>query len=294
MRKIILLIALLGFTFGMKSQITELQNGNVGIGTTNPGAKLSLYGTIAESWNSGIEFNREGGGKGKIVVDDQGMKFRTVVDGDGFYFRDNSNNTSLFIKDGGNIGVGTTNPLTKFHINGRGITLNRDSEYGQFIDFKRNDVNTWQIHAGIGVNQDIFSIRDGSGSSKLSILQSGNVGIGTTNPGAWKLAVNGNIRAKKVKVEAGWSDFVFYNDYNLPTLIEVENHIKLKGHLKDIPSAKEVAENGIFLGEMNAKLLQKIEELTLYTIQQQKEIERLKLIEERLSEIEKLLKSKKY
>lgn len=294
MRKIILLIALLGFTFGMKSQITELQNGNVGIGTTNPGAKLSLYGTIAESWNSGIEFNREGGGKGKIVVDDQGMKFRTVVDGDGFYFRDNSNNTSLFIKDGGNIGVGTTNPLTKFHINGRGITLNRDSEYGQFIDFKRNDVNTWQIHAGIGVNQDIFSIRDGSGSSKLSILQSGNVGIGTTNPGAWKLAVNGNIRAKKVKVEAGWSDFVFYNDYNLPTLIEVENHIKLKGHLKDIPSAKEVAENGIFLGEMNAKLLQKIEELTLYTIQQQKEIERLKLIEERLSEIEKLLKSKKH
>jgi hypothetical protein len=104
----------------------------------------------------------------------------------------------------------------------------------------------------------------------------GNVGIGTTNPGTWELAVNGNIRAKEIKVETGWSDFVFENDYKLPTLQDVENHIKEKGHLKDIPSAKEVKENGIFLGKMDSKLLQKIEELTLYTINQQKEIEILK------------------
>jgi len=69
----------------------------------------------------------------------------------------------------------------------------------------------------------------------------------------------------------------------LPTLTEVENHIKEKGHLKDIPSAAAVAENGIFLGEMDAKLLQKIEELTLYTIEQQKEIQELK---EQTKEIE--------
>ena len=60
--------------------------------------------------------------------------------------------------------------------------------------------------------------------------------------------------------------------YNLPTLEEVERHINKKGHLKDIPSAKEVEENGIFLGDMNSKLLQKIEELTLYIIQQEKKI----------------------
>ena len=70
----------------------------------------------------------------------------------------------------------------------------------------------------------------------------------------------------------GWSDFVFFKDYKLPTLKEVENHIKEKGHLKDIPSAKEVEKNGFFLGEMDAKLLQKIEELTLYTIEQEKKI----------------------
>ncbi|PQJ80302.1 hypothetical protein [Polaribacter porphyrae] len=80
-----------------------------------------------------------------------------------------------------------------------------------------------------------------------------------------------------------WSDFVFYKNYNLPTLQEVEKHIKEKGHLKDIPSAKEVEKNGIFLGEMNAKLLQKIEELTLYIIAQEKI---LKKQEEKIKELE--------
>jgi len=103
-----------------------------------------------------------------------------------------------------------------------------------------------------------------------------NLGIGTTNPGTYKLAVNGKIRAKEVKVETGWADYVFKEDYDLPTLAEVERHIKEKGHLPNIPSANEVAKNGIQLGEMNKLLLEKIEELTLYTIQQQKEIEKLK------------------
>ena len=104
----------------------------------------------------------------------------------------------------------------------------------------------------------------------------GNVGIGTTTPDQ-KLAVNGSIRSKEVLVEAsGWPDFVFAKDYDLPTLTEVENHIHQKGHLQNIPSAKEVEENGMQLGEMNAKLLQKIEELTLYTIAQEKDIKRLK------------------
>lgn len=119
----------------------------------------------------------------------------------------------------------------------------------------------------------------------------GNVGIGTTNTGLWELAVNGKIRAKEIKVETGWSDFVFYDNYKLPTLQEVENHIKEKGHLKDIPSAKEVKENGIFLGEMDSKLLQKIEELTLYTIQQQKEIIEQKEKVEKLEKENEVLKS---
>ncbi len=106
---------------------------------------------------------------------------------------------------------------------------------------------------------------------------SGNVGIGTEDPGSdWKLAVNGKIRSKEIKVETGWADYVFEKDYSLPTLQEVEHHITEKGHLINIPSAAEVEANGIELGEMNRLLLEKIEELTLYTLQQQKEIAALK------------------
>ena len=105
---------------------------------------------------------------------------------------------------------------------------------------------------------------------------SGNVGIGTTNPQN-KLDVNGTIHSKEVKVDMlGWSDFVFKKEYNLPTLEEVEKHITEKGHLENIPSEKDVLENGINLGEMNAKLLQKIEEMTLYMIEQNKQIIDLK------------------
>ncbi|WP_285060236.1 hypothetical protein [Pedobacter ginsengisoli] len=115
----------------------------------------------------------------------------------------------------------------------------------------------------------------------------GNIGIGTINP-TEKLSVKGKIRAQEVKVEmANWADFVFANDYVLPTLQETESHIKEKGHLPGIPSAAEVEKNGIELGDMNKKLLQKIEELTLYLIEQKKEIQTLN------SKVENLQKNQK-
>ena len=109
--------------------------------------------------------------------------------------------------------------------------------------------------------------------SQLNI--SGDVNIGTSALNS-KLAVNGNIRAKEIKVEAApWPDYVFAKSYQLPTLQETEKHIKEKGHLPGIPSAAEVKINGIDLGEMNSKLLQKIEELTLHLINKDKEIKSL-------------------
>lgn len=107
---------------------------------------------------------------------------------------------------------------------------------------------------------------------------SGNVGIGTTNPGTYKLAVEGIIGAREVVVTTdAWADFVFEPDYNLMPLNELDNYIQENKHLPEIPTTEEVEENGISVGEMNAKLLQKIEELTLYAIQQQEVIELLKI-----------------
>jgi hypothetical protein len=101
------------------------------------------------------------------------------------------------------------------------------------------------------------------------------VGIKTSNPSC-ALDVNGTIRSKEMKIEAiGWSDFVFDEDYNLRPLPEVETHIKEHKHLPEIPSEKEVLENGVNVVEMQAKLLQKIEELTLYVIGQDKRIKAL-------------------
>ena len=106
----------------------------------------------------------------------------------------------------------------------------------------------------------------------------GNVSIGATDPQGYKLAVAGNMIAEsiKVKLQGTWPDYVFHDQYNLPSLNQVETFIKLNKHLPEIPSEAEIAKNGQNLGEMNSKLLKKVEELTLYLISQQKEIEVLK------------------
>ena len=201
----------------------------------------------------------------------------------------------------GNVGIGTTSPNAKLDIKGD-LKLGNGSTYTDLI-FKTGTT----ISGTNGVFEILPKTMPGSGTARQTtyfknashsngktehnVVVDGNVGIGTTNPGSWRLAVNGQIRAKEIKVETGWSDFVFYDNYNLPTLKEVEKYIKEKGHLKDIPSAKEVEKHGIFLGEMDAKLLQKIEELTLYTIEQEKKIKsqenKISALEKSSSKIEK-------
>ncbi len=208
----------------------------------------------------------------------------------------NSNTSRLTIDPNGKIGIGISSPLKTLHIfneNSYEAGIIESPNLGgsnlRFIDNTGNAIE-------MGIQNGDAVIRTNNTIRFISKTDSGNIGIGTVNPGDWKLAVNGKIRAKEIKVETGWSDFVFYDNYQLATLKEVETHIKENGHLKDIPSAKEVKKNGIFLGEMDSKLLQKIEELTLYTIQQQKEIENLKkennefkLLNKKLLELQKRL-----
>lgn len=201
-----------------------------------------------------------------------------------------SNGVRLAIKPDGNVGVGTMTPNEKLDINGN-VLVDRMVK----ID-GHGSVASLQIMDNSDTGTPDVILRGDGGDS---YIKAGGFGIGTMDTGTYKLAVNGNVRAKEVRVETGWSDFVFEKDYGLPSLEEVEEHIKNKGHLKDIPSAEEVAENGILLGEMDSKLLQKIEELTLYTIAQEKRIkhlekenETLKFITERVAKIEALVKTK--
>lgn len=103
----------------------------------------------------------------------------------------------------------------------------------------------------------------------------GEVGIGTSSvPTGYKLAVEGKVRAREIRVDQdAWPDYVFAGDYLLPTLEEIQNYIEEKGHLPNIPSAEEVEANGLELGMMNKLLLEKIEQLMLYTIKQQHQLE---------------------
>jgi len=183
---------------------------------------------------------------------------------------------------------------------GSKLYIGRASENNDRIFIARynvkNDENELRINVGDDSNDKFIVGRQRWNESffdKMFVVHtSGKVGIGIENP-VEKLDVNGTIRAKEVKIEAtGWPDFVFTKDYRLPSLSDVEKHIKDNGTLPNIPSEQEVKENGIAVGDIQVKLLQKVEELTLYVIEQNKTIEALKEENKAQNElIEKILKN---
>jgi hypothetical protein len=117
---------------------------------------------------------------------------------------------------------------------------------------------------------------DAAGILAIKATSNGNVGIGTPTPSE-KLAVNGKIRAQEIRVDAGpWPDYVFQEGYALTPLDSLEQFVKTNKHLPNISSAFQVEKEGVELGELNKQLLQKVEELTLYLINQHKEIRDLK------------------
>jgi len=166
----------------------------------------------------------------------------------------------------------------------RGWVSGNPVEYGA-LSFIATDLN--QNGRFSFVDRDLVTER-------MVVLNTGNVGIGTTNPQS-KLAVNGTITATGIVVtNSGWSDFVFAPDYQLQSLEAIDHHIKTHGTLPGIPSQKEVMKRGVDVGQMQAKLLEKVEELTLYAIQLRKENKRLEDenhgFEQRLQALEEKLR----
>ena len=191
---------------------------------------------------------------------------------------------------GGNVGIGTTSPTNLLTV-GSGAP-NFAATTPQIIAASTSDARSGAVvgqggtfirysSAGYG---DLFSYDYGTGGAKNLVLNQfgGNVGIGTTNPQN-ALSVNGTIQAKQVIVNTGWSDYVFAPTYRLQPLSEVASYIKTNGHLPDIPSAGEVEAKGVNLGEMQSKLLAKVEELTLHMIEAERENRELR---ERIARLE--------
>jgi hypothetical protein len=148
-------------------------------------------------------------------------------------------------------------------------------DYTTNLDAHSFDKPIYTSQIGSLCGQDFYLYA--SGIEAIKIATNGNVGIGTDHP-MERLSVNGKICAKEVKVTlSGWPDFVFSPNYQLLSLPATEAYIKTNGHLPDIPTATEVEKQGIQLGEINALLLKKIEEMTLHIIE----------LEKRISELEK-------
>jgi len=280
---VVSLLVLAGHAFGQPN--TFPSNGFVGIGTTAPGQMLEIS---APTYNNAWEIIRRPG-NGQLAwlnfvtgssTADWGIGTKNNATSDLAIFNYGTlSNAVTVLKSNGFVGVGTESPIAPLHVKGTGTSSQLCVQDATLSD-------NWQIGTNTGSLSNahtfsFYSTEYGLSNGYQPIFQlnqtgsvlispgPGNVGIGTTNP-TYKLSVNGTIQAKEVLVQTGWSDYVFAKDYKMMPLSEVEAHISQEGHLPGIPSAKEVAVNGVDVGNVEALLLAKIEEITLRQIDQEK------------------------
>ncbi|MBY8963548.1 hypothetical protein KJK34_12365 [Flavobacterium sp. D11R37] len=287
---------LFGWENGNTRLMTMQANGFLGIGTETPTALLHTIGSVrfqglANRTNPAFLLGTDSNGNvyefpvstgGGSIADYDWLK----PDGT---FPDNINDV---IYTNGSIGINVENPTANLHLNGTVRLQNLPNEieavYMLGTDSNGN-VAEYPVPENIGeiiTDSDWLKIDNGIATSiNDNIYTNGKVGInvnqfptfvGDEDVSFYNLFVTGGILTEEVRIslKEDWADYVFKESYKLPTLQEVEEHIKKEGHLINIPSEDEVKKNGIEIGEMNKLLLEKIEELTLHVIDLNKKIEK--------------------
>ncbi|MEJ1241746.1 hypothetical protein WBG78_26615 [Chryseolinea sp. T2] len=237
------------------------QSKNVGIGTISPVDKLHIVGNMVLDTSSPTLYTSSSTSDQNRFIHLRNSPTQTAVSGlkaggilvaDSYDYGSPGKN-DIIVK--GRVGIGT--PLTS-----------NPNNYSLLVN---GTVNATAVY----MNDEL--VRSSQWTTNNGAIHYGNsVGIGTsltTNPNSYKLAVNGKIGAHEVRVEKSsttWPDYVFAQDYELPPLNDIEKYIRTYRHLPEVPTQKVIEADGHDLGSMDAILLKKIEELTLYIIQQEK------------------------
>lgn len=309
MKRIILFITVLALSFGVKGQTQHIDGQTKLINPT--GTTLLLERDNDDSW---LTFHDPEDYWYSMGIDNSNSGSFSLNTGGKL------NSSQFVMSANGNVGIGTTNSSVKLHVEGSatngeigteeifklGRPVTSGASFQQAASFK---LGRWApptsnfesfTRLDIALKDNTTSSNYNTDITVMTLQNNGYVGIGTTNPDM-KLTVKGNIHAEEIKIDLFETvpDFVFKDNYNLRSIDEVEKFINENGHLPEIPSAQEFKKNGMMLAKMDMDLLKKIEELTLYIIEQEKsikeqaeEIDLLKGLTERLAKIEKQLKQK--
>jgi len=286
------------FSYGQTN--TFPASGNTGIGTTTPVGKLE----INDGNGTGViaYFGANGTTNAKGLYFSRPVSNTNPVNIQGTLWGVGATNISLQA-EGGNVGIGTTNPSAALQLgdfnngsasnqlvipgtyNFEQLRLGQTGNGNMALEF----VNHMSTAPSYGIK---FLVNVDSGFPGLQLQYaapsttyaglnyvtgfcmntSGDIGVGTTNTQGYKLAVNGSAIATSVTVKlyADWPDYVFKKEFRLPTLSALKTYIDQNHHLPEMPTEQQIIKDGLNLGEMNKLLVKKVEELTLYLIEQQK------------------------
>ncbi|GHE56688.1 hypothetical protein GCM10011340_09560 [Roseivirga thermotolerans] len=239
-------------------------NGNVGVGTTTPSSILHV--------NAPINHYSDDGSKSTLKLAYNNTDYaRHFIGTNWDYYIENPYSstarggvhirtagvTRMSIAKDGRIGIGTNTPTASLDINNGILKVRGNSSLGQ-------ESARFIVDTGTSSGHVLMVLRNTPNGEVLRVNGSGS------------MILNGDLESKKVKVTqtpGNWPDYVFSSDYKLRPLNELEHFIMQNQHLPEVPSAQEIEANGQDLGDIQAVLLKKIEELTLYTIEQEKRLQ---------------------